>query len=148
MKKRDWANLFVYAAGRALARAARCAAVAVCLAAAGCGSELADVSGTVTLDGQPLPRGTVVFQGDKLASGYGEIRSDGTFEIRTGDQQGLKPGKYRVTVTAYQTGPAAHAEGEVIPELLTPKRYNNPDTSDLTAEVKPGGGHFDFKLKR
>jgi hypothetical protein len=121
--------------------------IALCLLAAGCGSDLVAVTGTVTLDDGPLPRGTIVFQAEGAPTGYGEIQSDGSYEIRTGDRRGMMPGTYRVTVTAYQVVEGGDA-GEVIPALLTPARYNDPATSGLTAEVGSGSNHFPFALTR
>lgn len=115
---------------------------------AGCSSELVAVSGSVTLNGEPLPRGTVVFQQRGSATGYGEIRSDGSYEVKTGDQEGLKPGTYRVTVTAYETASVADEFEMAVPRLLTPARYNKPETSGLTAEVGPKSRTFDFDLTR
>ena len=129
----------------------------VCAMLAGCGAEsdpeldkLVPVSGKVTLDGKPLPRGTVVFHADNAAQGYAEIRSDGSYRVKTGDQRGLMPGTYRVTITAYKTLPSTAADDpeEPVPDLLTPPRYNKPDTSGLVAEVQPGSNSFDFSLTR
>ncbi|NQT37842.1 MAG: hypothetical protein HQ581_10155 [Planctomycetes bacterium] len=113
----------------------------------GCGSDLAEVTGTVSLDGGPLDSGTIVFQGPDLPQGVGQIGEDGSYRISTGTQRGLPPGQYRVTVTAYKTRTGRDEQEAPIPEFLTPVRYNNPETSGLTADVEPGGNRFDFTLE-
>jgi len=118
-----------------------------CLLLCGCGSKLASVEGTVTLDGKPLSTGTVVFQNEGLPMGVGGLSSNGSYTIYTGDQPGLPPGDYQVTVSAYQTRPGRDEMEEPIPVLLTPPRYNKPETSGLTAKVTPGSNRFDFKLE-
>ena len=121
--------------------------VLLCLLLCGCGSKLAGVDGTVTLDGKPLSTGTVVFQNEGLPMGVGSLRSNGSYTVYTGDQRGLPPGDYQVTVSAYQTRPGRDAMEEPIPVLLTPPRYNKPETSGLTAKVTPGSNRFDFPLQ-
>ncbi len=113
----------------------------------GCGSDLAEVTGTVSLDGRPLDSGTIVFQGPNLPQAAGQIGEDGSYSVSTGTQRGLPPGQYRVTVTAYKTRAGRDEQEAPIPEFLTPVRYNNPETSGLTADVEPGGNRFDFTLK-
>jgi hypothetical protein len=114
------------------------AAAAVCLA--GCGGNLVAVTGTVTLDGQRLTTGTVTFHpAGKGPTGYAQIGSDGTFSARTGADEGLAPGDYRITVVA--TGPMPEStpqNRELPPPRITPDKYASPKTSDLKCTV-PGG---------
>lgn len=121
-------------------------AAACLLLLPGCGSNLARVSGEVTLDGKPLETGTIVFQGEGQAMGVGEIEG-GSYAIKTGNERGLAPGKYRVTVSAFQTRPGASDMDEPVPAFLTPQRYNDPETSGLEVEVQPGSNTFDFPLE-
>ena|SRR3990170_2915625 len=115
----------------------------VSVAAAGCGHRAdlpptAKVSGTVRLDGQPLPRGTVQFvpdaaKGTEGPPGVGYIEENGDYEIITAGVKGAVVGHHKIGVkaeeeydqTAISMGPS-----------LIPRRYNNPETSDLAAEVK------------
>jgi hypothetical protein len=110
------------------------------------------VSGTVTLDGQPLPKGLIQF----LPSSQQEVMSGGAV-IEGGNysiarNEGLLPGKYRVEITSSAgseppppgepPGPARVTAKDVIPE-----QYNLKST--LTAEVKAGGTNtFEFPLKK
>jgi hypothetical protein len=108
------------------------------------------VTGTVTLDGQPLPRGSIALipiPGTPGPGGGGGINNEGKYEIT----QGLRPGKYRVEIRSTITlerkvmdpnMPTAlvNDEAEVIPE-----KYNT--NSSLIREVKPGAQVLDFDLK-
>lgn len=119
--------------------------VCVCFAAtlSGCGgddfnSDYRQVSGTVTLDGTPLTRGTVSLMpegGSNTAAG--EIDSAGKFQLSThkpGD--GVAPGKYRASVTAWEVPPDMQDDGTTIEgKSLIPEKYMNPQTSGLTAEI-------------
>jgi hypothetical protein len=124
-------------------------------AAAGCGSSLpATVTGTVTLDGEPLPAGetvtgTVVFYpASQGAAAYGTVGPGGRYAIRTGSTTGLQPGEYLVTVRVVEIAPAPpgghlHAPPQ---RLLTPPRYNDRDRSDLRVDVQPGRNMIDLPL--
>jgi hypothetical protein len=120
------------------------AALALALGAAGC-SRLPDappqaypVRGKVVLaDGQPLRGGRVVFHprtGGKEA--VAELGADGSFTLTSFKRDdGALPGDYVVTVIpyTYKTGnPVA-----VPQEAQVPQRYWEPETSPLTATVRP-----------
>jgi hypothetical protein len=112
--------------------------------AAGCGSgDWATASGKVTLDDAPLKEGVITFHpaGDQ-ASAYGQV-TDGEFSINTGQKTGLKPGKYKVTVSATTVPESGSAQRA---RLLTPKKYAVKETSDLEADVKPGSNSFTFAM--
>ncbi len=127
----------------------------------GCSSKsdgLARVRGTVTYRDKPLPNALVVFMpvtpGALPASGLTD--SNGRYELMTMVQgDGASVGKHRVTVTA--RGPDKERRGGAPIDLtgsntepgepLIPQKYFMPDTSGLTAEVKPGGITADFELK-
>ena len=80
------------------------------LAAGGCGSSLdSSVSGTVTMDGKPLELGngtcTVSFYPEAGGpAAQARVAPDGTYALKTGSTQGIRSGKYTVTVVA--TGPS------------------------------------------
>ena len=128
------------------------AACLVCLAVLpGCGPKYgAGVSGTATLDGEPLPRGTVTFEpvgGGAFACA--EIAPDGTFEVQTGANKSLAPGDYHVTVVAFSqfVGPGMTPE-QVEAVRIAPKKYASKETSGLKFTVAPGANQFDLVLKR
>jgi hypothetical protein len=125
---------------------------------AGCGSSnephLSAVKGTVTLDGKPLPRGSIAFRPDAKGGNNsshepaGEIGSDGSYTLHTRTRPGAPLGKYVVTVQASE--PADPKDPYGPEKSLVPTRYTDPDTSELRVEVveSPAPGTYDLKLKR
>src|SRR4051812_36718890 len=94
----------------------------------GCGknSELppgmeSSVSGTVTLDGQPVP-GTVFFSSDTASSSC-DTEPGGVYQLPN-----LPPGLYKVAVKPYEwrerKGPAWGVEGQ--PKVAIPAKYQDP----------------------
>jgi hypothetical protein len=113
---------------------------------AGCGGSglKAKVSGKVTLDNQPLTKGSVTFS-PKSAEGriaYGEIDGSGNYTLKTNNEEGAAPGDYDVTVRATGEPPAS----DIPPPLLTPEKYANPQTSGWTFTVKPGANTFNLDM--
>ena len=116
-----------------------------CVVAAGCGHKpdlppMEKVSGTVTLDGKPLGRGTVQFvpdlsQGTEGPPGVGLIDEEGHYEIITAGVKGAVVGHHKIGVKA--EGEYDDTVISMGPSLI-PRHYNNPDASRLTAEVKEG----------
>ncbi len=109
----------------------------------GCSGNWGTVSGTVTLDGTPLREGTITFhpQGEGPTA-YGKVR-DGSFTIRTGQKEGLLPGKYKVTI-AHMTIPESGSSEKA--KFLTPERYSRPETSGLEADVNSGDNNLKFEM--
>lgn len=125
------------------------------------GPELFSVSGTVTLQGQPLPNVIVTFipdDGGKSASGTGD--SAGNYKLSTfAPNDGALAGSYKVAIMPKDPPPMA---GEAVsspgastekPKKYTPPfpaRYGLPKDSGLTANVSPNGENkfnFDLKMK-
>ncbi len=128
--------------------------LALCLALpAGCNRHggRQSLSGTVTLDGQPLDEGSIAFRpqsGTNSAAAGGRIE-EGQFAIPPAD--GAMPGTFRVEITASgPTGRKTQDEmGNVIDQWAQylPARYNN--ASELTADVNDSGKNvFAFELQR
>jgi len=127
------------------------AAALLAIGIAGCGGTYdSSVSGTVTLDGNPVPRGTVAFI--PVASGppaFGGIESDGSYSVRTGREDGLPTGEYQVTVIANEP-PAVQqsASGGPPPpgKPITPVWYRAKDTSGLKYTVESGDNEINLEL--
>jgi hypothetical protein len=115
------------------------------------------ITGSVTLDGQPL-NGAIQFTPSSNASGGvavggGSPIVDGTYSVAR--EQGLVPGKYKVAINAAsapasssagKSGDPGRAPSAIRPKELVPAKYNSATT--LEAEVKEGGSNrFDFKLE-
>ncbi|MEW4562717.1 carboxypeptidase-like regulatory domain-containing protein [Bremerella sp. JC770] len=114
----------------------------------GCGPSTTEATtGTVTLDGEPLPDAEIIFtpeEGGRPA--VAETDSGGNFElIYTVGEKGAPPGKYVVRVQTSNT--TYDAEGqEIIIEEKVPPKYNRHST--LVCEVKESGeNHFELELK-
>lgn len=120
----------------------------------GCGDtgpKLVPVSGRITLDGKPLPRGAVSLRTDEhWEQPAGSIDADGRYVIYTQGRAGAPPGRYRVVVFATE---AAHdAEGKAHPGLpvsIVPALYNDPSQTLLKIEVTLSSrAPFDLELSR
>lgn len=126
------------------------------LGLAGCSGSSGDdlpreaVSGTVTLDGAPLPSGSISFSPDGGGpGGGGGTITDGRFSIAR--EVGLPPGNYKVAINSAkkredQTKPAQAGGGKsvAVAKELIPTKYNA--RSQLKVEIKKGGGN-DLKLE-
>ncbi len=131
--------------------------LATCVGCTGSGRPaLASVKGRVTYQGKPVVEGQIIFQSDKCRTAIGNIGPDGSYLLTTyksGD--GAMPGRYTVTVNAMRstgTRPKSPRD-EISPdfkpgtiEWLVPEKFSRPETSTLTAEVKPGQNTIDFDL--
>ena len=115
------------------------------LLAVGCGNEnLATVTGTVTLDGEPLPNAFITFvpQGETGSTSFGKTDEDGAYEMVFSDTQaGAWVGENVVRITTADVG---MSPGENIPELV-PDVYN--ENSTLIRTVEPGSNEFNFALE-
>ncbi len=111
----------------------------------GCGGgpklpPMAEVSGQVTLDGKPLPRGTVQFVPDTAGGtsgppATGNIDSTGHYVLRTAGVEGAVVGRHLVAVESREEVPS---DGISWAPTLIPETYNNPNASGLKFEVKAG----------
>ena len=128
----------------------------VCLILLGCGGgpdlpPVAGVSGVVTIDGKPLPRGTIQFVPDESkgtagATAVGTIGPEGRYTLQTAGVDGAIVGFHKVGVYALEKEP--EDETAPPPPPLIPPKYFKADTSELTAEVKAGeDNEINFPLK-
>jgi hypothetical protein len=138
---------------------------AVVLAMAGCSGSGDDlpreaVSGTVTLDSQPLADGTITFapQAQGSTGGFatpgGAMIKDGKFYIAR--EVGMVPGTYSVAIYSAgkrgngtkpaQPGGGGNKGTDVAPETI-PAKYNS--RTELKAEIQKGGSidTLKFELK-
>ena len=124
-----------------------CVVVAACVTLSGCGNGLAQVSGQVTLDGQPVHGGkgdtrvTVQLQpADGVgATAVGLADENGNYKIATGSQAGIKPGDYYVSCSVSTLGVAG--------PVADPK-FANTKTSGLKLTVQPGKNEYNIPLQR
>ena len=123
-------------------------------AAPGCGSsgpEMGRVSGTVTYNGKPVPKGTIAFKpvATDGRNATGVLDASGRYSLTTEQpNDGAIVGNYVVTVSAHDEPILDYIpQKPVKPKLLAPAKYENPAKTDLKAEVRGGSNTFDFTLK-
>jgi hypothetical protein len=117
--------------------------------------ERVPVEGRITVQGQPLLSGTVVFHPNAARGNTctreprAAIRSDapGRYQLTTDDKPGAAPGWYRVTVFALK--PITRENAQRPPEWLADEKYADVQRSGLEVEVvsAPAPGAYDFDLK-
>jgi hypothetical protein len=106
------------------------------------------VTGTVSVDGQPLPSGSISFRpvdmGSLPSSGSGV--ANGQFSLPA--DWGPMPGKYRVVIEAFRkTGRMSPGPGGLpggVPEVA-PIKFNEADKLEATI-VAGEKNHFEFQL--
>jgi hypothetical protein len=136
-----------------IGRVVTCGAL-VCsvLALVGCSEgrmRTAEVNGTVTYKGKPVPQGTVTFIPDAGGpSATGEIK-DGAFSMTTyvrGD--GAVLGKHKVVIAAMQDMKDRLPEDRnPLPPPIVPTKYTSPATTTLTTLVEDKENTPVFDLK-
>jgi hypothetical protein len=122
--------------------------------AAGCGSSTAEVSGTITINGQPLhARGLeIVFLSRDGRLFSGEVAEDGTYQVA-----GVPCGDTSVGLTFSPPELAGQGrrgrgplEGRGPPEVITrspvPEGLRDPSTSRLTVHVSGTKTIFDYNV--
>jgi hypothetical protein len=132
----------------------------------GCGPEQPEndafVTGTVTLDGEPVEDVSLIFQkADFSYTAFGTTDEEGVYHLRDATADGCQPGEYIVTIEKTET----EVEGEYLPEdhpdygkpgtepketiiHLLPEKYSDPTTSGLKRTVEPGENTIDFPLEK
>ena len=129
-------------------------AAVVCIGLSGCGNGLAQVSGQVTLDGQPLHGGhgdvrvTVEFQ---PANGFGSTAigladENGNFTLGTGSQTGIPPGDYLVICSASELVRQKGSNAVQGSRQITDPKYSDAKTSGLKFTVQAGKNVFNIPL--
>lgn len=140
-----------------------------CLAIVGCGDsgpELGRVTGTVTMDGQPLANALVTFVPEAGGrSSTGTTDSSGNYTLIYADKKGALIGRHKVSVTTIQTvddevdmseipsddpryaelmakGEDAYNEAQVTEPI--PAKYNT--NSELAEEVSSGSNTINLDL--
>ncbi len=140
----------------------------LCLACLGCGSSgppLGTVSGTVTLDGEPVTNGLVAFTPEAGGRGStGMTDANGKYELAFVEGPGALIGAHKVSVTtvaeaaaaaemssdsdAYEQqamgGSASDYDSAATAVDPIPAKYNSAST--LTFEVESGSNTFDITM--
>lgn len=101
---------------------------------------VAQLDGTIRLDGKPLASAVVRFVGQNGATAVGKTDDNGRFTLRTGGVPGVIPGNYRVQISV-------ETVDEVDEEEAIPAKYSSPAQSALRFTVQPGRNTASFNLK-
>lgn len=119
---------------------------------AGCGSsgqQLGAVTGTVTLDGKPVPDALVTFISKEAdgTSSYGRTDSNGKYRLEfTTDQFGAMVGGHDVTIVTTRVSKEDESDtGMVVKTEFVPIPIHYARGA-LTVEVKSGSNVHDFAL--
>jgi len=101
------------------------------------------VIGAVTLDGEPVQEGSIVFESEEdLAAGH----PPGTADIKGGKYEAnVSAGKKKVSIMAEKEIGPPDETGVAPTEEIIPAKYNENTT--LECEVKKGENKFDFELE-
>ena len=112
----------------------------------GCNGGASSVSGTVSLDGQPVKSGSIMFVSTESDRREGAVIQDGEFQAE------LPPGKYRLELSGQKVvGQRKQKDFEGKDEVLDitdelfPEKFNVK--SQLTQEIKPGSQTLPLDLK-
>lgn len=134
------------------------------LTVSGCGDESGvgttyPVSGTITVNGQPLIAQTamVLFKPDVSRGNQspldpaGTVDGQGHYTLSTAGRSGAPPGWYKVVVTATTTEmsvPSGKRHARPRPKSLVAAKYGQATTTALMVEVveNPAPGAYDLKL--
>ena len=128
---------------------------AVCIASTGCGESptgppVHPVSGKVTFEGNAVKAGVIAFADNEKGAIYEATLEGGSYEMESQHGNGIPAGSYKVSV--YPPSPPPSNDPNVVTPPPTaddiPEKYRAYDSSGFTAEVKEGGGTFDFEMKK
>jgi len=126
-----------------------CVMMAGLLAGCGAKSDRLPVHGQITLDGAPLPTGTIAFTGpDGSAVAAGNIQ-DGKYTVsESGSRRGIPPGTYNILITSWLETPGEELPGGGFSKgkSAIPEKYSNPKTSGFTADIQPDKVEFNYEL--
>ena len=114
----------------------------ISLAGCGGGPSTGEVSGSITVGGQPLEGGVVTFENASKGQGQSATITAGAYKMPSP----MPVGDYKVTLQA-PPPPSPTAAPSTAPKTSIPTRFMKAATSDLTASVKAGQNKLDFPLK-
>jgi hypothetical protein len=144
-----------------MARCSLCTVIVLLLCGlllTGCGNSTGSgtvrTTGVVTFDGQPVAGANVIFYpvaaSDPALASQAVTDPEGKFQLGTYAgggkfKPGIAPGQYTVAITKLDT--AAIKSTLAPPKHLLPRKYENPKTSKLTADVSSEReNNFEFSL--
>jgi len=118
---------------------------------AGCdsGGTVVPVEGTVTFGSAPVKQGTIQFHPDSSKGNKStQIATgnivDGKYKLAANGKDGASPGWYKVTISS--SVPSNPKDEYSVPKSLINPANSDVVSTELKAEVKAGGGPYDFTV--
>ena len=125
---------------------------------AGCGGEdgptYATVTGKVTMDGEPIKVGSVIFipSGEtKGPASSGAIKEDGTYEILGPSGKGVVTGTHKVMLVCPEEGSGPGTGENPMADVgpcVIPLKYTQESSTDITKTVEEGENTIDLVLTK
>ena len=115
------------------------------------GPSLGIVTGTVTLDGEPVSHGCILFsdasQGIFMTA---DLRSDGSYEVIRAEGRGLPLGTYQVAITprAFDLPVGGSSAAPSQPPSAILAKYQDVATSGLKLSVRPEINFYNVDMQR
>ncbi|PQO44360.1 hypothetical protein [Blastopirellula marina] len=128
-------------------------AATLTLGVVGCGGDgtsppLGEVTGHITLNGEPLDGATVEFIPESGRPSIGVTDASGNYELLfKADMPGAMIGKHSVRITSQRSASGGEGAEEFVSarKETVPAKYN--DETTLEADVKSGDNKLDFPLE-
>lgn len=123
--------------------------VLLILGMGGCGPSNMNIHGKVTFaDGQPLKKGIVCFESDKVFA-RGEIDTEGNYTLGSlKENDGLPAGTYRVYINGAHASEGIDANGMPIEKPLISSKYASVTETDLSCTVDKNTNRFDIVVEK
>lgn len=125
----------------------------LCFTACGESEPQGTIAGRVTLKGESVTSGTIVFSSTETGTHLtAPISNNGSYLVTASKGKGLPIGLYQVFLYPQLTptpGPWRQPGPDVAPPKFDPRwpsRYYTPDSSNLSLVVVPGVNRFDVDL--
>ncbi len=120
----------------------------------GSNSDIGSVTGTVTLDGEPIEWATVTFKPTQGRGSIGVTDANGVYTLGyIRNQNGALIGNHKVVIRTEIVkspyGDGEESEGAVEPtprKEMLPKKHSDWKKTELTATVESGSNTIDFPL--
>ena len=117
----------------------------ICLPGCDSGPKLGRVSGTITINGEPVEQATITFTPADGQSSFARTDANGFYELQfSGGKQGALLGENYISIETGRVG--TNEQGDLVeyPERL-PAKYNAE--SEIVREVNEGSQTIDFAIE-
>ena len=115
----------------------------------GCGPSQGELGGTVSYNGRPVVRGSVLVVGTDRVPKQGPINPDGTYLVKD-----IPAGAVKIAVISPQPTAKVSRKKDDAPQkadttgwFRLPEHYNDPEKSTLSFQLKSGSNSHNIELK-